>query len=84
MQETIEKKKLYSKYPYIYGWGRMMGSQGWYIKNQLLLAKEDNAPSDAIYRNDDGTWSVLSEVVSVLNCEQVIKWAEEVSNAKPR
>ena len=66
---------LLNKYPYIYGWGKLLGSQSWYIENQIDLANKENAPTDAIYRHHDGVWAVLSEVKSEATREEVTNFA---------
>ena len=67
--------KLFKKYPYIYGWGRMMGSKDWFIQDQMELANKENAPSDATHRRRDGTWSVLSNIASEITKDLVLKFA---------
>ena len=50
-------------YPFIRAWGRIMGSHRDYIDHQVELAREDQAPPDAIYRRDDGTWATTDEIL---------------------
>lgn len=61
MAENRERDRLFKKYPYIVAWGQLLGSYGYYIEKQCRTAEKDNAPSDSIFRNDDGTWRILSE-----------------------
>jgi hypothetical protein len=49
-------------YPYIRKWGRFMGSFVYYIEDQIRQAREDKAPEDAIYREDNGHWHRASEI----------------------
>jgi hypothetical protein len=47
-------KKEYEK---IVQWGKGLGSADYYIKMMVEQARKDNAPEDAIYKRDDGTWA---------------------------
>jgi hypothetical protein len=49
-------------YKYIRAWGYMMGSFEYYVRGQVDKARRDNAPADAIYRDDDGTWHRYANV----------------------
>ena len=51
-----------NQYKHIWVWGRMMSSDGAYIHDQQVMASEDNAPLDAIYKNQEGRWVSFSEV----------------------
>lgn len=61
MAENSERDRLFKKYPYIVAWGQLLGSHGYYIEEQCRTAEKENASKDATFRNDDGTWKVLSE-----------------------
>lgn len=50
-------ERLKSRFPYVYAWGRKMGSYGYYIEKQMLKAEEDNAPKNAIFKRDSGEWA---------------------------
>lgn len=63
MNTTNEYKQLKTKYPYIVAWGQMMNSFGDYIEGQLIQAEADNAPTDAIYKRADGSWSVATDEI---------------------
>lgn len=52
-----------NEYKHIRAWGRMMHSYDYYIRNQQILASEENAPIDAIYRKPDG-WHCFSDVTN--------------------
>src|SRR5689334_20218 len=54
--------RLYTKYPYIYAWGKFMRSEDFYIGGQMELAEFENAPQDAIFRGSEGTWETIGEV----------------------
>src|SRR2546423_935913 len=50
-------------YPFVRAWGQIMGSHLYYIDHQVDLAREAQAPPDAIYRRDDGTWATTDEIL---------------------
>lgn len=64
--KTLAKKylarSLDERYPEIRKWGNELGSFNYYIENQQLQAEADGAPSDAVYRRDNGTWATRSEI----------------------
>jgi hypothetical protein len=43
-------------YRYIVAWCVALGSYAPYIKDRCNEARADNAPKDAVYKRDDGTW----------------------------
>ena len=51
------------EYKTIAAWGRMLGSNGSYVNQQINRAKEDNAPATAIYERD-GEWSTIADIES--------------------
>jgi hypothetical protein len=56
-------------YPYIRKWDRMMGSDGGYTTMQLKLARETNAPQNAIYRKGarspgSALWATTDDITS--------------------
>jgi len=59
-----------SDYKMIKAWGQYMGSYHPYIVDQQNLAAQENAPLDAIFRNNDShvgavsTWSTVEQVKS--------------------
>lgn len=48
-------------YPYIRAWGSMMLSYAAYIRTQVELARQENAPQNATFRDDDGTWRTIED-----------------------
>jgi hypothetical protein len=64
-----------TKYQHIVAWGRYLQSGAYYIEDQIDLAEKDNAPVDAIYK-DQGTWWTMADVVD----PQVKTWLEEFVN----
>lgn len=57
----VEEKAI--EYPYIYAWGKMLGSYQTYIDNQVALAKRHGAPQNTTYIRQDGTWSTIEDVM---------------------
>lgn len=51
-------------YPWIRKWDEFMGSCASYIKEQLALARAENAPRNAIYKRDDGSWATTEDVTN--------------------
>lgn len=51
-------------YPYIRAWCKMMGSFDYWLQDQLEQARADNAPQNATYRRDDGTWSTTDNITN--------------------
>jgi hypothetical protein len=50
-----------SEYQHIKVWGQMMSSFEYFIASEQMKATKDNAPLDAIYQCQDGTWRRFSE-----------------------
>lgn len=48
----------------IRAWGQFMGSMNYYVRDQIAIAKEDKAPHNVIYKQDDGTWATIADVKS--------------------
>jgi hypothetical protein len=63
------------KYKHIFTWGKMIGSRDWYIKDMQSLAERDNAPLDAVCKNDDGNWFCASKLDSH---HHFWKWHNEI------
>lgn len=53
------------KYPYLYAWDRMMGSNTGWSKVMQQEAEKDKAPKDAIYKSVDGVWATYGEIKSL-------------------
>lgn len=51
-------------YPYIQAWGKMLGSDPSYIREETQRAIADKAPPNATHRAGDGTWSTTDDVIS--------------------
>lgn len=63
-EELTANKAVMDKYSYIVKWGKYMQSFEYYIINQCYTAQTDNAPTNAIFKNDDGTWSTFDQINS--------------------
>ena len=50
-------------YPYIRAWGRLIGAATEYIDHRVGQARQENAPTDAVYRNLDGQWLTTDDVL---------------------
>lgn len=79
--------KVKEDYPLIRAWGyRIMGSYKYYVEMQLARARENNAPQDAVYRNEDGTWNRLDDIQNPMVKSQLIEryneWLQEDNDAK--
>lgn len=64
------------KYPYIYAWGKNLGSFNYYIQEQINLAEKENAPERAIYRRDTGEWIIIDEIENIPLRDFLIKHVE--------
>lgn len=62
---TKEKNQLFTEYPFILLWGKKMGSFEYFIVNQILEAKDDNAPFDSIYKNYEGVWVTATPEIKI-------------------
>lgn len=51
-------------YRYIQAWGEMMGSREYYISQQITEAKDDEAPENAIYKREQGSWETFDKVTN--------------------
>lgn len=54
-------------YPYIPLWGRRLGSNHYYIQDQLARARKANAPADALYERANaqgrtGEWARFADL----------------------
>lgn len=56
---TISDKDLLKTTPYkeIVAWGQELSSYDYYIASVVRQAISDNAPLNAIYKRNDGTWA---------------------------
>jgi hypothetical protein len=51
-------------YPYIRAWGRVIGWPESRIRDQVELAQSEDAPAEAVYRNEDGTWTTTDDITA--------------------
>ncbi len=56
------KGGVLADYLWIRKWDGFMGSCASYLKEQLALARAENAPKNAIYKRDDGSWATTDDV----------------------
>jgi len=57
------KKDGIMAYPFIFAWGRYLGSNDDFIFNEIAAAKEDNAPPTAIYKDRVGEeWRTVGDI----------------------
>lgn len=73
---------LADQYPYIILYGQFMDSSGYYINNELERAKSENAPHNAVFKRDDGSWFVMTDYdatspFAVYAAERGYKWQED-------
>jgi hypothetical protein len=59
---TTKTLLKYTDYRHIKAWGAVMQSFQYYVVDQQQRAAEDQAPVNAIYRKDDGTWSTADDI----------------------
>jgi hypothetical protein len=69
-------------YIYIRAWGRLMGSENYFIRAQLETAHEDKAPGNAIYKGEDGIWVTIEAVKSGNRRQQVERLAAEIQRTE--
>ena len=48
-------------YPWIRAWCHMLGSYAYYTKRQGEQARQDHAPGNAIYKQQDGSWATTDD-----------------------
>lgn len=65
-------------YIFIRAWGHYMGSMAYYIRDQLDIAREDKAPFNAIYKDDDGFWRTIEDIKDPLVRDTVDKLGAEI------
>lgn len=62
-----------TKYSYIRAWGKFMSSTKDYIEQEVAIAAADDAPEDAIWKKQDGTWATYRDITSESTKEEVDK-----------
>ena len=50
------------KHPYVKAYSLCMGDFTETMQAAVALAAKENAPEDAVYRKDDGTWATLKDL----------------------
>lgn len=51
-----------SDYIYIRAYCLVVHLEPYYVRGELLRAKQENAPKTAIYSDDDGGWATLDDL----------------------
>ena len=49
-------------YVLVRAWGIFMESSNAYIRDQVAIAHEDKAPTNAIYKQDSGIWATIEDL----------------------
>lgn len=63
-------------YPYVWAWGKVLNSKDYFIQSERDKAKEEKAPENAIFRDDDGGWSTVDSILSGGTKQRVEEYAE--------
>lgn len=58
-------------YPYLRAWCALMHSADYYLEDQLAKARNDKAPTDAIYFGNDKQWHRFADVTNGLTRFQI-------------
>ena len=69
-------------YVFIRAWGRMMGSDSRFVRDQIATAHEDKAPGNAIYKGEDGIWATIEDVTSTNRRQQLDRMAAALQRAE--
>ncbi len=67
-EDEVPKGKPYH---YIVAWGLVMMSMGYYVSGQIVKAREDDAPEDAIYYSTEYGWVTFNSVDNVIERRKV-------------
>ena len=65
-------KELRQKYQCIVRWGIHLGSMKYYIDDEVCRADADDAPVNAIYKQDNGEWKVAEGIADPLLMQQIL------------
>lgn len=65
-------------YVMIRAWGQFMGSYAYSTRAELATAHEDKAPTNAIYKREDGTWATIDDVKSSITRMTVERMAAAI------
>lgn len=65
-------------YDHLRAWCAMMGSYPYYVRDQIELARREDAPDDAIYRDSStGRWVTFSEVTNPSTIKTITERVEK-------
>ena len=73
--EAIDRLVGECRYPYIVAWGKFLGLAPETVKEYLVTAEADKAPTEAIQKFDD-EWMLLSTIRNESNRRRVIELAQ--------
>jgi predicted homoserine dehydrogenase-like protein len=62
----------------IRAWGKVMGSLPYYVRDMVATAKEDKAPGNAIYKDEEGVWMTVSDITQTSTRQQVEREAAAI------
>ena len=65
-------------YILIRAWGQYMGSQHYYVRDMVAIAHEDKAPTNAIFKRDDGSWAKVDDIKNRTTREHVERLAAQI------
>jgi hypothetical protein len=51
-------------YLYIRAWGQFHNLEARYVRDEVQKAHDDKAPTNVIYKRDDGTWATIMDTGS--------------------
>lgn len=69
-------------YPYIRAWYRISGSFPYYIEQQVELARQENAPHDAVFRHlNQPIWYTVNQIGNKETKTAIIAEAQRISEA---
>lgn len=61
------------EYEWVRRWEIYMGADPHHAKDRQGLAAAENAPTDAIWRDDSGTWLTYRDIESVVTLAQLMR-----------
>jgi hypothetical protein len=68
-------------YMYIRAWGRMMGSNQYYIDGEIEQARRDRAPQNVVYQTD-GVWRTFDRVTKPNTIALIEHLVKEMTDAQ--
>ena len=65
-------------YILIRAWCQHVGEEQRFTRDLVATAHEDKAPTNAIFKNEDGTWATIEDVASPIPRVQIERIAERI------